>query len=637
VVFAGNQSVLKIKETRISSFIVAGCVLLITLFCLHPTLNNGWVNWDDPAYVMRNSLIFELSTDSIRTIFRTPEVVGLYHPLTLTSLAVDYRFWETDAFGFHLTNLLLHLCNTALVFVLFRRVKSSLFVAGLIALLFGMHPMHVESVAWISARKDVLYSFFFLISILAYLKSTVSVKFQRSIWLTFSLTAFFLSLISKNIAFTLPLVLFLFDYLEGRKLTFQSISNKAPFILMAIVAMVVAQSGQIESDSMGTLSSVEYSRTIFYGMYNSIFYIFKAVIPINLAAFHPFPTEEASMTLQYLAVIPFLGLLYALYLSYKRSRVVFFGLLFFLITIGPLLQIIPFGKALSSERYTYIAYIGLFYTLAIFVERLFLSDKKWIKYVTVSGTSIWLIFLMIQTRSQSTVWENSETLWTQVIDQYPNSQWAHMSRGLYYAKQGETSRALDDLNRSIEISPFAQSLYERGVILEKGDKEAALRDYYHSIQLDPTYSRSHLNIGVIHGQNGEVDKAINSFEQAIRHDKDYSFAYFNCATALKISGNQTKALRYYSKAISLEPKNVQYLTFRGVLLLDMGKYEKAIADFSTAIELNPNQEDVYYLRSVGYHNLQQDEQALRDLQTAIQKGYPTPQEFLHELTSALTE
>jgi tetratricopeptide (TPR) repeat protein len=619
---------LSISDIKSKAILASGVIILIALFCLFGTLNNGWVNWDDPAYVLGNSLIFELSSESISTIFQTPEVVGLYHPLTLISLAIDYHFWETDPYGFHLTNLIIHLVNTLLVFVLFRRVKASILVAGLVALLFGMHPMHVESVAWISARKDVLYTFFFLISILTYLRSTASPGLRQILWLTASLAACCLSLLSKNIAFTLPFVLFLFDYLEGRKISLRSSLNKVPFIVLAVIAMVVAQSGQVESDSMRSISSVDFSQTIFYGMYNSIFYIFKAIVPINLAAFHPFPMEGDSLSLQYLAVIPFLGLLFALYISYKRSRKLFFGLLFFLITIAPLLQIIPFGKALSSERYTYVPYIGLFYILAIFVESKLLSDKKWMKYLVLSGTVIWLIFLTIQTRKQSTAWENGETLWTQVIDQYPNSNWAYMSRGLYYAEQDETSLALEDLNQSIEIEPFAQALYERGILIEVGDPEGALRDYYHSIELDSTYAKSHVNIGVIHGRNNELDKAINSFEAAIRNDEDYSFAYFNCATALKVTGNQAKALKYYSKAISIEPKNVRYITFRGVLLLDMAKYEKAVEDFTRAIELDPNGADPYYLRSVGYFNLNNRKKALDDAQTAAQKGYPVPEEYM---------
>ena len=347
--------------------------------------------------------------------------------------------------------------------------------------------------------------------------------------------------------------------------------------------------------------------------------------------------EGESFTLIYLSVVPFLGVLYLLYLSYKRSRKAFFGLLFFLITIAPLLQIIPFGKALSSERYTYLPYLGLFFIMAVCIERLLLSDKKWIKQLTLSVSLIWLILLAAQTRKQSTAWENSEILWTQVINQYPNSQWAYMSRGLHYAEQNETSAALTDLNRSIEIEPFAQALYERGILIERGDRDGALQDYLHSVQLDSTYARSHMNIGVLYAQNQQFDQAIQCFETAIRHNEEYSFAYFNCGTALKIKGDQKKALKYYTKAVSLEPKNIQYLTFRGVLLLDMKDNNKAIEDFSRAIELDPKVKDPYYLRSVGYYHLKEFDKALKDVRIAVQNGYPPPQEYIQELTTTLGE
>ena len=484
------------KDSKYRSLFVITLVVLVVAFSLYPSLLNSWVNWDDPVYVVENPLIQSLNWDSISTIFSTPQVVGLYHPLTLISLAIDYQFWETDPYGFHLTNLVIHLINTVLVFFLFRRVKSSILVAGFVALLFGMHPMHVESVAWISARKDVLYTFFFLISVLSYLRSAVLPGARRAIWLTVSLIAFCLSLLSKNIAFTLPFVLVLFDYLQARKLTAKLFLDKIPFVALAVIAMIVAKSGQIDSDSMGTINSVDCSHTIFYGMYNSIFYIFKALAPVNLAAFHPFPMEGESFTLIYLAVIPFLVLVFLIYLAHKRSRKVFFGLVFFIISIAPLLQIIPFGKALSSERYTYVAYLGLFYILAIFIEKRLHSDQKWIKQLTLLLASIWLVLLVVQTRKQSTAWENSETLWTQVIDQYPTSQWAYMSRGLHYAEEGQNAQAMDDLNRSIEIQPFSQALYERAILLERGDREGAVRDYLQSIKLDSTYAQSHMNLGV---------------------------------------------------------------------------------------------------------------------------------------------
>jgi len=625
------------KDSKYRSLFVITLVVLVVAFSLYPSLLNSWVNWDDPVYVVENPLIQSLNWDSISTIFSTPQVVGLYHPLTLISLAIDYQFWETDPYGFHLTNLVIHLINTVLVFFLFRRVKSSILVAGFVALLFGMHPMHVESVAWISARKDVLYTLFFLISVLSYLRSAVLPGARRAIWLTVSLIAFCLSLLSKNIAFTLPFVLVLFDYLQARKLTAKLFLDKIPFVALAVIAMIVAKSGQIDSDSMGTINSVDYSHTIFYGMYNSIFYIFKALAPVNLAAFHPFPMEGESFTLIYLAVIPFLVLVFLIYLAHKRSRKVFFGLVFFIISIAPLLQIIPFGKALSSERYTYVAYLGLFYILAIFIEKRLHSDQKWIKQLTLLLASIWLVLLVVQTRKQSTAWENSETLWTQVIDQYPTSQWAYMSRGLHYAEEGQNAQAMDDLNRSIEIQPFSQALYERAILLERGDREGAVRDYLQSIKLDSTYAQSHMNLGVIYAQNQEIDKAIQSFESAIRHDQEYSFAYFNCATAFKIKGDTSKAMEFYSRAIDLEPSNVRYLTFRGVFLLDLAKPNEAINDFSKAIEHDSKVRDPYYLRSVAYYQLGQYDRAMKDVERAVQNGYPPPEEYIQELSATLAK
>lgn len=616
---------------RYKPLLIALSILFISALLLSPTLFNDWVNWDDPAYVTENSLIQNLNTDSILKIFKTTEVQGIYHPITLISLAIDYSYWGLDPFGFHLSNLIFHLLNTLLVFFIFLRMNSSLLVAGLVALLFGIHPMHVESVAWISARKDVLYAFFFFLSIFSYLRYRSALKSRRFIWYAISLILFLFALLSKSIAFTLPIVFILIDFYFDRRKILRHLGDKIPFILLSIIALTVAINGQQSSDSMSAISATSIDKTLFISTYNTVFYIFKGIIPINLAAFHPFSIPLSPTPLQYLSIVPFLIILIVLYYSYRKSTNVFFGLAFYLVSIAPLTQLIPFGKAINSERYTYVAYIGLFYCGAILIQKLLRSDRKMLKIGTLGITSVWLILISLQSFNQSKKWKNSEILWSQVIDLYPKSEWAYMSRSLYYSKHDKYQKALEDLNKSIDIRPFAQSLYQRGLILEKTSFEKALNDYRQSIEIDPGYAKSHLNIGVIQAKLGHYEESIQSFQRAIDADPKYSLAYFNYATALKILNRKNEALTNYNEAINLEPYNTNYRKYRAALLTELNRAEEAINDINYVISITPNDGNIYYLRSLNYRNLNLYSQAKKDAIHAQQLGYELQEGYLNTL------
>ena len=211
-----------------SPLILLAFALVASFICLFPTLQNGFVNWDDSAYILRNSMVWGLSWENLQQMFTTSETLGLYHPLTLFSFAVDYTIWGTQAFGFHLTNLLLHLLNIGMVFGLVLKLTKKEMAAFVAALLFGMHPMHLESVAWISGRKDVLYTVFALISLLCYLSYAEAGKVKKE-KLVLSFLFFCFALLAKAMAFTLPFFLLLIDYLHREKPKAHLFLEKLPF------------------------------------------------------------------------------------------------------------------------------------------------------------------------------------------------------------------------------------------------------------------------------------------------------------------------------------------------------------------------------------------------------------------------
>jgi tetratricopeptide (TPR) repeat protein len=619
-------------ELKLSNSALAFLLIAVVTACLFPTLQNDWVNWDDPAYVLQNLLVQDLSNNGIYEMFTTNELVGLYHPITLLSLSIDYYFWETDAFGYHLTNFLFHTVNVLLVFALLKKLKLSPLVAFIGALLFGMHPMHVESVAWISARKDVLYTFFFLISIITYLYYIRKEGKYKVAWYVIAIVAFTVSLLSKSLGFTLPIVLLLIDYLLERKTTIKTVLEKFPFVILAIIAVVVAQHGQEVSNSMST--NIEFSESILMSSYNTIGYGLKAIVPINLSIFHPFPkTESTGMSvLYYGSIVLLICLLFFLYRWFKASRVLFFGLSFYLITIGPVTQIIPFGKAISSERYTYVPYIGLCLLIALGIQKILTKySKSSGRYVVIGMATIWLGFLAIQTNVQSRVWQNSEVLWSSVIVNYPDSEWAYMSRGMSRLKLKDFDGAKQDLDVSISIRPLAQSLYERGYLYEQeGMRLEAFDMYFRSVKLEPSYAKSHLNLAVLYSQDQNSEMAFEHFKLAVKHDNSYSLAHFNLGISYKINGNMEKSLKSFTRAIELEPNNPLYIRHRGVLQFQIKNYDAAIKDFERAMVLEPRSGEPYLLRSKSYFLKGDLENAKKDVNRAEEKGLKVPQQYLDQ-------
>jgi len=319
--------------------LLAGLVSILTFIAFSPILNNVFTNWDDMVYVTQNTLIKNLSLDGIRAIFKTP-VSSNYHPVTILSYALNYRISELNPFSYMLTNLLFHIFNTVLVFCFIyllsgKRTMLALFVS----LLFGIHPMHVESVAWVSERKDVLFVFFLLLGLinyLNYLKKPNLIKYLSLLFL------FILSLLSKPAAVVFPVLLILVDYYLQRKTTVKkSFLEKLPFLVLALVLGIVTF--RLQSAEAVSLERFSFIHRILFGTYGFVMYIIKLFVPIKLSALHPFPENGQMNFFYYITPIIIFGILGISY-RLRKNRVFIFGLGFYLISILLVLQFIFYTR-----------------------------------------------------------------------------------------------------------------------------------------------------------------------------------------------------------------------------------------------------------------------------------------------------
>jgi hypothetical protein len=332
-----------------------GLILIITLVAYLPVFKAGFV-WDDTNYVQNNQQIRSIDLESIFSKY----VMGNYHPLTMLAFAVEYKFFGLNETGYHIINLLLHLANVLLVYYAAFLLSKKTNVALITALLFGIHPLHTESVAWISGLKDLLYTSFFLGAYIFYLKYLGE---KQNRFYLLALLLFLFSLFSKAMAVSLPVLLLLTDYFKDRKIGIKILIEKIPFFLLAIIFGVVAIFAQRSSEAIQDLSNYSFLQRIVFAGYGFITYLWKFFLPVYQSAFYPYPVKNGeSISLQfYIYPLLALGILaFAIY-SLRFTKRIFFGLIFFVITIGLVLQLLPVGEAIMADRYSYIPSIGIFY------------------------------------------------------------------------------------------------------------------------------------------------------------------------------------------------------------------------------------------------------------------------------------
>jgi tetratricopeptide (TPR) repeat protein len=620
--------------------------LVLSFIALYPTLNNEILLWDDEECITDNELIREFSAESIQEIFATKNVNSNYHPLTVTSWAIDYNISELEPATYHQHSMLLHLLNIGLVYLFVFLLLGNSMVAAIVALLFGLHPMHVESVAWLAARKDVLYSFYFLLALITYVQF---VKTGVKKWWLYGvcLVCFVLSSLAKGMAITLPVLLLGIDYLLKRNDWKKALLEKVPFF---VVTLAVAYVGYLIQQDGGALDNPRqgaFFENVFVAMYGSLVYIVKLFVPVELSAMHPYPQEEGIPWYFYAAAIPILILLFLAIKRWKTNRILLFGLGFFFVSASPVLQLLPFGQSVYSERYTYIPYLGLFLILAVFFQQVYqrFESKKsdQIKLLAVGG--VFVIVLGTISFNRSKVWKNDDTLWTNVSEQYPKYYFAWANRALFWFKKGNNDKALKYYNKTLELEPnFFMGYNNRGMIYKsQGNLEWALMDFNRAtalkdypaayinkgdlylemgndslpqalqaftkgIELEKSYALAWYNRGVVYIRMKQFDLALQNFEQAQRLKFNHPMLYYLKGLILNEHKKTDLAYENFKACIRLNPDHAECHLEIGLYLLGKGSYEESIRSFNRVLELQPDNSLALRFKSQAHQELNKIEQ-----------------------------
>ncbi|MFA6924670.1 MAG: tetratricopeptide repeat protein [Bacteroidales bacterium] len=612
----------KNKDILFAIFVIA-----ITFLCFLPTLKCSFTNLDDQYYIINNPDIKNLSFNNIKILFSN-FYVGNYQPLTMLTYAIENKISGLNPFVYHFTNFILHILNTLLVFVFIKKISSNINIAAIGAVLFGVHPLHVESVAWISERKDVLYAFFYIAGLITYLKykEKNDVRFYM---LTTLLFVF--SCLSKAMAVPFSIMLLLIDYLQMKKVNFKIIIDKIPFLAISFVFGLVAiyvQKMQGASTFINNVGSA-YSGTdrFFLANYSLFFYLYKMFLPFGLAAIHPYPykiNDSIPMIYFISPIINFVVFGLVIY-SAKKGKKIIFGFLFFFFNVLQILQILSVGSAIAADRYFYISSIGLFYIIGDLYGNA-IENPKYIKYkqIIVAITIVVVAVLSVLTFKQNKVWENSEKLWTQMIKVYPKNELAYFNRAVFYFENKQIDLALNDFSTAIERNPnYVQAISARLDILSKrNDFSNAINDINKLIQINPSDYENYIRRGTIYREMQKNSIAKEDFMKTIQLKPDNYAGYMNLAIQLCIEGNLNEAIINFDKAQKLSPNSSDIYSNRANFYAMTKNYELAIVDYNKAIQLNPNDINTYFNKAILESEFKKYDDALIDYKriTSLEPG-----------------
>jgi Tfp pilus assembly protein PilF len=623
----GGMTAMK-KETN--KFIFAALILVVLVLVSYwKVFDNEFVDWDDFTYVVNNDLVRNPGDTYFKDLFTTP-VSSNYHPLTILSMKFNSNACDSCPNGispapFIRGNVILHILNSLLVLLLvFLLTKRNFLTAFIAALLFAIHPAHVESVAWIAERKDVLYSFFFLSGLIAWLLFKKGGR-GKSVWFALSYLLFIFSCLSKAVAVIFPLIIMLINFwiyhTEDDKPILRSLKEAfspgnllllLPFFIVSVFVGLMAFNIQDGNNFLGLLDisknapdvvneigPFNFLQRIQIASFGIITYIIKFILPVNLSPLYPYPTlQEFNDGTFHLALWFTLAAVIALIvmtiISLRKTKLYAFGGGFFLVTAVLVLQFITVGMAIAADRYTYLPYIGL----SIIPASLIAGASGKTRNILMAAGLCFIIFFMAQTRKQVDVWQNTETLWSKAIERDPGLEVGLRSRGKYYSKKAMSAK-----------SPAEKAAYEN----------KAYADFREAIKAGTRSADVYEGAAVIYGSRREPEKAILFLNKALEINPKKGSAYYNRALIYDQSNKKEEAISDYNMALIYSPEKVfEIINNRSNLLLETGRFKEAAQDLDFLISEESNNFIYYYNRGIAKAFLNDLDGAIADVRKSLE-------------------
>jgi len=563
------------------SWLIPVLIVLVTSAAFLPALQNQFLRWDDHKNFLGNPHYRGLGWMHLRWMWTTH--LGHYIPLTWMTLGLDYVLWGMNPLGYHLTNLLLHAANAVVFyFVAFRilglglpdpgdrRQADLVLSAGFAALVFAIHPLRVESVAWVTERRDVLSGLFYLSAILIYLRTCERGERGRG-WYWAAVGLFACALLSKSMVVNLPIVLLILDVYPLRRLggatgwwsepARRVYVEKIPFVLLATAAAAIAVMAQLSVHAAASLAQLSVPGRVAVSAYGLSFYLWKMVVPLNLSPLYPLSPIVNPWAMPFVLSYTMVLAITAIALALRR-RVPGLPAAWsaYVVVLLPVLGIFQSGPQIAADRYTYLASLGwaiLAGACLLFCWRISRTSTTGTPTtLPIAGVAICVVAgLGVLTWNQVHIWHDSERLWTYTVAIHPNSSLAQFSLGIVLSAQGKPTEAIEHFQKGLQLRPDEPS--------------------------------AHTNLGVALIQQGKLADAIEHFRQAVRIYPDDALAHTNWGSALIDLGKPSEAIEHFQQALRIHPDDALAHTNWGSALIDLGKPSEAIEHYSKALRITP--------------------------------------------------
>ena len=559
-------------KSRVTDVFIFLGLVAVTWAVFGQTLAHDFVNFDDHVYVYDNPFVIRgISTEGIIGAF-THTHARNWHPLTTVSHMLDCQLYGLNAGGHHLTNVILHTISVLLLFLVLKQMTGALWQNAFVAVLFAVHPLHVESVAWIAERKDVLSAVFFMLTLAAYARYVRAPSAPR-----YLLVALFFAfgLMSKPMLVTLPFVLLLLDYWSLGRIGDQKsevgsrlrrlITEKIP--LFALSALSCTATLLTQSQGPNAIDQLPFLWRLNNSFVSYVTYIWQMLWPARLAVFYPHPNDRLPL-LEVTAAIAFLVGISLLVIYLRRTKpYLVTGWFWYLGMLVPVIGLVQVGEQAHADRYTYLPQIGLYIMIAWTVGDLLLESTPRVRGTLVGVAAVLaIVSLGVRAFGQASYWKNSETLWNHTLTVTAENDVAHNNLGFLFLRRGELDKAISEFQAALNIrSRNTETHYSLGAALIQNNLGNALarEQLWHeaidhlqeAVRLRPDYADAYFNLGSVLFQQGRIDQAIAQWHKALAIRPTDAEAHRSVASALRKQGNVKEAIAEYEQALNVVPED----------------------------------------------------------------------------------
>ena len=629
------------------------CIVLIYLVLIlsgfiayEPMRHNDFVGFDDDKYVTQNPIVkMGLARESVKWAF-TSTYLSNWHPLTLLSHMLDCQLFGTEPFWHHLTNLLLHIANTLLLFWLLKEMTGRIWSSAFVAAAFALHPLHVESVAWVSERKDVLSGLFWMLTIAAYIRYT---KHHNIGWYLLVFLAFGLGLMAKPMIVTLPFVLLLLDYWPLRRFQLPSqsklgaadisglktshlIIEKIPLFVLMLVSSVITFIVQRRAMEMDTGVDISLIARVSNAIVSYLAYILKIVYPTRLAVLYPHPGSSLPLWQVIVSLLILASISTGVVYNARKQCYLLVGWLWYLGTLLPVIGLVQFGVQAMADRYTYLPSIGIFIMIAWGASEV-LTQWRYQKIGLSITVGVVLAGMLICTRVQLRHWRNSFTLFEHTVKVTKNNFTMHYNYGYMLSTQGRFSDAVIHFDKALRINPHYHDAYNnKGLaLLELGEIDKAIECFNEVLKLKPDFHRAHNNLGMAFCRLGKTDLAIEQWLESVRLNPDDDTSHFNLGMEFIKQDKLDKAVEHFSRVVEIKPYWPQAHYNLGIAYYRQGRLGLAAKQCARALSLKPDYTEANISLAQNLFELGRIQQAI-DYYYRLLRLQPSQVEALNNLT-----